>query len=110
MVEQRGDVDVTMLRRVGAESPLSLLELALAADAVAAAGLVPRDRDVDEPLVEVPLLRRRRAPRRLELLVRGEELAAPDQLETLTQMRCRNWFLAVRPVGSDGHTGKAHAT
>jgi hypothetical protein len=35
---------------------------------------------MDEPLVEVALLQRCRPPRQLELLVRGEELAAPDQL------------------------------
>jgi hypothetical protein len=34
---------------------------------------------VDEALVEVALLRWRRAPGQLELLVRGEELAAPDE-------------------------------
>jgi hypothetical protein len=67
-----------VLRCVRAEAPRRLLELALAADPVPAAGLVPRDRDVDEPLVEVALLRRRRAPRQLELLVRGEELAAAN--------------------------------
>jgi len=55
--------------------------LPLAADAVAAAGLVPRDGDVDEPLEEVPLLRRGGAPRQLQLLVRGEELAAADQFQ-----------------------------
>jgi hypothetical protein len=69
-----------MTGRVSTESPRRLLELALAADPVPAAGLVPRDRDVDESLVEVALLRRRRAPRQLELLVRGEELAAANQL------------------------------
>jgi hypothetical protein len=67
-------------RGVRAESPRRLLELALAADPVPAPDLVPRDRDVDEPLVEVALLRRRRPPCELELLVRGEELAAPNQL------------------------------
>ena len=67
-----------MPRRVGREPAGRLFELALAADPVPAAGLVPRDRDVDEPLVEVTLLRRRRPPRQLELLVRREELAAPN--------------------------------
>jgi hypothetical protein len=67
-----------VLRGVRPEPPCRLLELALAADPVPAAGLVPRDGDVDEPLVEVALSRLRRAPRQLELLVRREELAAPD--------------------------------
>jgi hypothetical protein len=35
---------------------------------------------VHEALVEVPFLRRRGAPRKLELLVRREELTAPDEL------------------------------
>ena len=76
-----------MPRGVRAEPSLRLLELALAADPVPAAGLVPRDGDVDEALVEVPLLWRRRAPRQLELLVRGEELAAPDELYALLKVR-----------------------
>ena len=70
-----------MLRGERAEAALGLLQLPLAADAVAAAGLVPGDGDVDEALVEVALLFGRRAPRVLELLVGGEELAAADQVE-----------------------------
>ena len=87
LLQDRGDVDALVPRRVRAEPPRRLLELALAADPVPAPGLVPRDGDVDEPLVEVAFLRRRRAPRQLELLVRGEELAAPDQLETVLKVR-----------------------
>jgi hypothetical protein len=67
--------------RIRRQPPDRLLELALGADAPPAAGLVPRDRDVDEPLEEVALLGRRRAPGQLELLVRGEVLAGADQLE-----------------------------
>jgi hypothetical protein len=52
--------------------------LPFAADAVAAPGLVPGDREVDEPLEEVALLGRRGAPRVLELLVGREELAAAN--------------------------------
>jgi hypothetical protein len=70
-----------MRGRVRREPPLRLLELALAADAVAAAGLVPRDRDVHEPLVEVALLVGGGPPRQLELLVGREELPGADQLE-----------------------------
>ena len=70
-----------MLRRVRPESPRRLLQLALAADAVAAAGLIPGYGDVHEPLEEVPLRRLGCAPHVLELLVGGEELAAADQVE-----------------------------
>jgi hypothetical protein len=87
LLEHRCDVDAFVLRRVGSEPPLRLLELPLAPDPVATPRLVPGDGDVDEPLVEVPLRRRRGAPGRLELLVRGEELAAPNQLEPLIEVR-----------------------
>src|SRR5919197_6412617 len=70
LLQHRRDLHALVPRRVRPEPPLRLLELPLAADAVAAPGLVPRDRNVDEPLIEVALLRRRRAPRQLELLVR----------------------------------------
>ena len=76
-----------MRRRVGGQAPDRLRKLALGADLPAATCLVPRDGDVDEALVEVPLIGRRRAPRQLELLVRGEELAAPDELYTLLKVR-----------------------
>lgn len=75
-----------MSRRVGLEPPRRLLELPLAADAVASARLVPGDRDVDEALKEVALLRRRRAPGVLERLVRGEELAASNQPEPAREL------------------------
>jgi hypothetical protein len=84
--QQRREVDPAVLRRVGAEPALRLLELALAPDGVASAGLVPGDRDVDEPLEEVALLCGRRAPRVLENLVRREELAAADQLEAAREL------------------------
>jgi hypothetical protein len=69
-----------VLRSVGAEAAGSLFQLPLAADAVAAAGLVPGDGEVDEALEEIALLVRRGAPRVLELLVGGEELTAADQV------------------------------
>jgi hypothetical protein len=72
-------------RGVGREAPLRLLELPLAADPSPAAGLIPRDSDVDEALVEVALAARRRAPRELELLVRREELPGPDQVEPVRE-------------------------
>jgi hypothetical protein len=70
-----------MTRRERPQAPLGLRQLALAADAVATPGLVPRDRDVHEALEEVPLGRLRRAPCVLERLVRGEELTSPHQLD-----------------------------
>src|SRR5438309_11018716 len=76
-----------MARRVPGKPAGGLLELPLAADSVAALRLVPRDRHVHEPLEEIALVGRRRAPRQLELLVRGEELAAADQLEALSEVR-----------------------
>ena len=69
-----------MLRRVWAEPPRRFLQLPLAADAVASPGLVPRDGDVDEALVEVALVCGRSAPGVFELLVGGEELPAADQV------------------------------
>jgi hypothetical protein len=81
LLEHGVEVDAPMFGRVPREPPRRLLELPLAADAVAAACLVPRDRDVHEPLVEVALLCGGRAPRQLELLVGGEELARADQIE-----------------------------
>ena len=86
--ERRCDVDATVVRRVGAEPARRFLELALAARTPTAPGLVPGDGNVDEPLQEVSLLGRRRAPLVLELLVRGEELAGGDQLQALVRGRC----------------------
>jgi hypothetical protein len=70
-----------MLGRERSKPPRGLLELALAAHAVSSPRLVPGDRDVDEALEEVLLGRLGRPPRELELLVRGKELAGPNQLE-----------------------------
>jgi hypothetical protein len=70
-----------VLRRIRPEAPRRLLELPLAADAVATAGLVPGDGDVDEPLEEVALLVLGGPPGVLELLVGREELAPADQIE-----------------------------
>jgi hypothetical protein len=70
-----------VLRRERPEPTRRLLELPLAAGAVAAAGLVPRDREVDEPLEEVALPGLGGTPGVLELLVCGEELTPADQIE-----------------------------
>ena len=78
--EQIADVEAAVFRRVRPEPAGCLLQLPLAADPVSAAGLVPGDRDVDEPLEEIALGRLRRPPGGLELLVRLEVLAGPDQL------------------------------
>ena len=70
-----------MRRAVGREPAARLLELALAADSLAALGLVPSDGDVDETLEEVTLGRLGGAPRVFQLLVGGKELAGPNQLQ-----------------------------
>lgn len=70
-----------MGRFVGAETPRCLLELALAARPVPAAGMQPGDRDVDEPLEEVALGSRGLAPLVLQLLVRLEVVAGADEVE-----------------------------
>ena len=90
-----GDVDASVRRRVGPEPPLRLLELPPAPVLVPPPGLVPRDDDVDEALVEVPLLRGGGAPRELQLLVR---------LEVRTPARKRKSFL------EPGHRVQGSAT
>jgi hypothetical protein len=76
--EQGGDVDAPVRGAVGREAPARLLELAFAADPVTAPGLVPGDRDVNEPLEEVALRWLGGTPRVFQLLVSGEELAGPN--------------------------------
>jgi hypothetical protein len=60
--------------------------LPLEPDPVPAAGLIPGDDDVHEPLEEVLLLGLRRAPCVLERLVRGEVLAPPREVEPAFQV------------------------
>jgi hypothetical protein len=79
--QQRRDVDSPMRGAVRREPAARLLELAFAADSPAAPGLVPGDGDVHEPLEEIPLRGFGGTPRVFELLVSGEELAGPDQLQ-----------------------------
>jgi hypothetical protein len=79
--EKSGDIDAPMCRGVGREPAARLLELAFAADSPAAAGLVPGDGDVHEPLEEVALDRLGGSPRVFQLLVSGEEFAGPNQLQ-----------------------------
>ena len=67
-----------MLGRERGEPPRRLLELPLAADAVASVGLIPGDGDVNEALEEVLLGGLGRAPDVLERLVRFEVLTALD--------------------------------
>jgi hypothetical protein len=75
-----------MSRREGPESALRLLELPLEADPIPAAGLVPGDDDVHEPLEEILLLGLGCAPRVLERLVRGEVLAPSREVEPMFQV------------------------
>jgi hypothetical protein len=83
--QQGGDVDASMRGAVWRKPAARLLELSFGADPFAAPGLVPGDRDVHEPLEEVPLAGLGGAPRVFQLLVSGEELAGPDQLEALRE-------------------------
>src|SRR6185437_7074148 len=75
------DVNAFVARLVALEPAQGLLELARGADSVAAAGLVPRDGDVDEPLIEVPLRLGSGSPGELELLVCLEESSCAEMLE-----------------------------
>jgi hypothetical protein len=75
-----------MGRREGPQATLRLLELPLEPDPVPAAGLVPRDDDVHEPLEEVLLLGLGRPPRVLERLVCGEVFALPREVEPAFQV------------------------
>jgi hypothetical protein len=67
-----------MLWSEGREPPRRLLELSFAADPITPAGLIPRDRDVDEPLEEVLLRGVGRAPDVLQRLMCLEVLAPLD--------------------------------
>ncbi len=80
--EHGGEIQAPVCLPVRPEPAGRLLELPGAADAVPASGLVPGDGNVDESLQEVTLLGLRCAPGALELLVRLEVPAGPDQLQT----------------------------
>jgi hypothetical protein len=75
-----------MVRRVRLEAPYGLLELPLIPRPISAAGVIPGDGHVDEPLEEVALVRLRRAPDVFQHLVRGEVLAAVDELEPALEL------------------------
>lgn len=70
-----------MRRRERRQAALGLLELTLAADAIPAGGLVPRDDDVHQALEEVALAGLGRPPRFLEGLVGLEVAAGTAELE-----------------------------
>jgi hypothetical protein len=74
-----------MQRSEGCQPAPCFRKLSLAPGAVPPARVVPGDRDVDETLEEVLLRRVGGPPRLLELLVGLEVLAAPDQLDTVSQ-------------------------
>ena len=78
--EQRFELDAAMTGGERLQPAQCLRELPFGADPASASGLVPRHCDVHEALEEVALFGGGRAPRRLELLVRGEILAGPDEL------------------------------
>jgi hypothetical protein len=96
--EDGRDVDAAMLRRERLETASRLGELPLAPGAVPAARVVPGDRDMHEALEKVLLCRVGRPPGLLELLVRLEVLAAPDQLETVSQPLRHKRECYARPV------------
>jgi hypothetical protein len=81
LFQQRVELDATVCRRVRRQTPDRLCELALHPDPSAAAGLIPRHRDVDEALQEVAFLGRSGTPRILELLVCREVLPGTNQRE-----------------------------
>ena len=81
------DRDPLVGRRVGREAAEGLLELARAADRVAAPVLVGRDGDVHEALVEIALGGRGGAPELLEELVRVEARAGAHEREALGDAR-----------------------
>jgi hypothetical protein len=81
--EQRFELDPAVRRREGLEPTHRLRQLPFRADLASASGLVPGNRHVHETLEEVALLGGCGSPRILELLVRGEVLAATDELDTV---------------------------
>ena len=81
LAQERGDVHASVLGAERPEPARGLLELPLRSDRIAAAGLVPGDDDVHEPLEEVFLLWLGGAPGILERLVRGEVFAAAGKVE-----------------------------
>jgi hypothetical protein len=91
VVEDDRDVHASVRRRVRAEAAGSLLELTLAAVAVAPTCVQPRDGDVHETLKEVALFGGRLAPLVLELLVGLEVLARADQLQASLQPHGRDY-------------------
>jgi hypothetical protein len=87
--EESSHVDALVPGRERPEAAGRLLELAFAARAVAAAGLVPGDDDVDEALVEVLLGLVGGPPRVLQRLVRLEVLAGAGECEPPLEIRLR---------------------
>ena len=86
LAEHGLEVDTPVSRYEGPQAALGLSELALAADQVAAAGLVPGDGHVDEALEEVLLGRLGGAPGVLEGLVRLEVRALAHQLQATLEV------------------------
>jgi hypothetical protein len=99
--------------RVRPEAARGLLELPPATDRSPAPCLVPGDRDVDEPLEEIALLRLGCAPGRFELLMRFEVAARPDQLEAALERAFHPGRSVAREgwsVAREGGTLRAVAT
>jgi hypothetical protein len=96
--EQRIELNAAMSGRERLEPAQCLLELPLGPDLASAPRLVPRDRHMNETLKEVAFLGGRRAPCILELLVRGEVLAGPNQLDSSPIRGLELVRLAPRPT------------
>ncbi len=80
--EERRDVEPAMCGGVRREPARRFRELPSARDAAAGDPcVVPRDRDVDEPLEEIALPRIAHAPRVLERFVGDEVISGVDELE-----------------------------
>ncbi len=105
LTEHRIDIDPPVRWPVPVESDHGLLELSTRARRVPFRRVVPRHRDMDEPLKEVPLLLGRLAPLLLERLVCIEPTARAHPFEAvgerhLTSIPSPSAVVYVRPMAT----------